>query len=350
MSISFSLNNFSDHLIIYSLIILITYILFKIFKNKTSASFRYKTWIIILLLTLLPFKINLNIENNSLINNSNLISYINSDNILFNQLNLINIFEYLLILYFVVFIILLSYQIYRYYAFNKIINRWSNPVRNNQAIMIFEKVIKELNLEKRKISLINVKSINPPLTTRIFRPIIVIPENISDKDLYYIIKHEAIHIKRYDVIIKYISNIILTIFWFNPFIYLLIKRLDSECEISCDSQVVKSFDIDYKKSYINTIINTIESSKNYSYSTQFLYNKKDIEYRIISLLKSKNTNTRFSIFISLVLFLSISLFAISVDNTLDKKANISIKNINSTFEDVEFGDDSDEKEDNSEND
>lgn len=62
--------------------------------------------------------------------------------------------------------------------------------------------------------------INTAFVLGIINPKIIVSNNISKDEMSYVIKHEEIHIKRYDYIIKPIAFFILAIHWFNPAIWL----------------------------------------------------------------------------------------------------------------------------------
>lgn len=329
MNLTLELNNYLEHLFFYSTIIIITYILLKLFYFKTKANFRYRAWIIILFLTILPFNINiyLNNDNNIISYKETFINNFEENTSVINKIESFNLLQYVFYFYLLSILILLIYQLYRYYTFNKLINRWSSKIEEPTIINKFNKVIKELKLEKRNIKLVKVEGITTPLSTRIFKPIIVLPQHITnDEQLYYILKHEAIHLKRYDIIIKYFALLVQTLFWFNPLIFLLVRKIDIECETSCDDLVVAHKDMQQKKSYLEKIINTINSDSSYLYSSQFLGNNKDLINRFESLLNPVKKNYAFMIIIVTIIFSSSSFLAIDAQET---KQEIIVKDNNS---------------------
>ncbi len=100
-----------------------------------------------------------------------------------------------------------------------------------------------------------------PLLTGFFKPILIIPSGVTDgKELSHILTHELTHYKRWDILYKWLVVFVKSVHWFNPFVYLLAKEIDSACEISCDILLTKEMTAEEKRSYMNTVLLLIEKS------------------------------------------------------------------------------------------
>lgn len=70
-------------------------------------------------------------------------------------------------------------------------------------------------------SVIKSDLITAPLLFGIFKPYIVLPNiELSERDLYYILKHEITHYYYHDLWIKCFVEVIAIIYWWNPLIYI----------------------------------------------------------------------------------------------------------------------------------
>ena len=81
-----------------------------------------------------------------------------------------------------------------------------------------------------------------PLATGILRPVVLMPpdsEKWSLASRRYALLHELAHIERRDVLWQYIGQLAAGIYWFNPLIWLAIRRLRTEREWACDDRVVQ---------------------------------------------------------------------------------------------------------------
>ena len=76
---------------------------------------------------------------------------------------------------------------------------------------------------KLKENIYTSENVQTSFVFGIFKPKIFIPENIDGEDVDNIIIHEQTHIKRFDHITKMIAYILLSVYWFNPFNWLMFK-------------------------------------------------------------------------------------------------------------------------------
>ncbi len=97
--------------------------------------------------------------------------------------------------------------------------------------------------------------IDTPFILGIFRPRIYVPSATSASDLEYIIAHEKAHIRRRDYIWKPLGFALLTIYWFNPVLWIAYILLCRDIESACDEKVLKEKGTEIKKAYSEALIN-----------------------------------------------------------------------------------------------
>lgn len=97
-------------------------------------------------------------------------------------------------------------------------------------------------------------AIETPFLLGILCPRIYMPMYISEADLPYVVMHEMAHKKRKDYLIKPIGFLILTVYWFNPVIWLAYILLCRDIELACDEMVIKDFNIDSRKEYSKALL------------------------------------------------------------------------------------------------
>jgi beta-lactamase regulating signal transducer with metallopeptidase domain len=95
---------------------------------------------------------------------------------------------------------------------------------------------------KRKVQLWFSKTINAPVTFGFFKPIIVLPvalvNQLTMQQAEALILHELTHIKANDYLLNWALIIAEHIFFFNPFIISICKKIRLEREKYCDSNVI----------------------------------------------------------------------------------------------------------------
>ena len=95
---------------------------------------------------------------------------------------------------------------------------------------------------KRKVKLWLSSSIHTPVTFGFFKPIILLPvallNNINTKQAETLILHELTHISTNDYLLNWFLIVGETIFFFNPFVIDLCKKIRLEREKNCDVNVL----------------------------------------------------------------------------------------------------------------
>ena len=72
---------------------------------------------------------------------------------------------------------------------------------------------------------------------------------MNEKALGYVIAHEKAHIKRKDYLFKPVSFILLSVYWFNPLLWVCYVLLCRDIEVACDEKVLRSIGEEAKSGY-----------------------------------------------------------------------------------------------------
>ncbi|KPI50063.1 beta-lactamase [Clostridioides difficile] len=244
-----------------------------------------------------------------------------------------NIMLYLSYLWILVTIVIAVYTFVKYTKFKNLVVDVSYDIEDNDVNCIYKNLLKELNI-KKKIELRGSDELISPAGMGLFKSYIFLPDYPYSKDeLTWILKHELMHFKNKDILIKFAVLSVKIIYWFNPLVYIMSNKVNLDCELCCDESVLEDCSLKDKKEYALALIKSIKLSKNYNsgvLTTEF--NKTNLEKRLDSIVKKKGRNGIFIAFI-LICISSITYFnieTISFNNfdTLgtmgiinDKKAN-----------------------------
>lgn len=93
------------------------------------------------------------------------------------------------------------------------------------------------------------------------RPKIYVPSHLSDVELANVIKHERAHLSRHDNWWKPLGFLLLSVYWFNPIIWVAYIMFCKDVELACDEKVVKAMDVAEVKEYSNTLLECSISRK-----------------------------------------------------------------------------------------
>lgn len=112
---------------------------------------------------------------------------------------------------------------------------------------------------KSEIPIVINNQINSPCISGIFKPTIYIPEYIikvcDTPQLSHILLHELVHYKRKDLIYNLLSIIALNIHWYNPLVWLAVKKMKLYRECCCDAFVLEILDEEESIEYGMTLLN-----------------------------------------------------------------------------------------------
>ena len=142
---------------------------------------------------------------------------------------------------------------------------------------------------RRKVEIRQSDKISAPLTYGLFRPVVLLPKITDWTDetrLRVILTHEYVHIRRFDILSKWLLATALCIHWFNPFVWVMYVLANRDIELSCDETVVRTFGETIKSAYALTLIG-LEEKKNRLTPLVNNFSKNAIEERIVSIMKIK---------------------------------------------------------------
>lgn len=104
-------------------------------------------------------------------------------------------------------------------------------------------------------------AVSSPFILGILRPKIFLPSDMNEEDRKYVIAHEKAHLKRLDHLWKPLGFLLLSVYWFNPVLWIAYILLCKDIELACDEKVIKEMGEDIKKQYSATLINCSVSQK-----------------------------------------------------------------------------------------
>lgn len=155
------------------------------------------------------------------------------------------------------------------------------------AFISFLKVKKSIApAVKLKENIYICDNIATPFILGIVRPKIYLPSSLCKEDVLYVIDHEKSHIKRLDHLWKPLGFLVLSVYWFNPVIWVAYVFLCRDIELACDERAIKEFDIESKKEYSNALINC-SSQRRLVSACPLAFGETGVKNRIKSVLSYK---------------------------------------------------------------
>ncbi|MBH8120919.1 M56 family metallopeptidase, partial [Clostridioides difficile] len=207
-------------------------------------------------------------------------------------------------------VIYLIYTIFKYIKLKNLISDLSYEVDDEEIINLYRSILKEFDITKD----IKLKYSYEVETPAFFNSCVLLPpHDYKLKELDWIFRHELMHFKSKDLYLKYVILFLKIVYWFNPFVYIMDKHIDLDCELYCDERVLKNRNSEEKKDYALTIINAMRKGTNTS--NKFiagLHKQSDIKKRVKNMFNEKYKN---GILMALTLCLLSSITFLKVNTT-----------------------------------
>lgn len=160
-------------------------------------------------------------------------------------------------------------------------------------IMAVYTIVSYRKLHRKVNEAVNLKdniwlcdSIATPFILGVFRPRIFLPSAIHEKDISYVTAHEKAHLKRHDHWWKPLGFALLSVYWFNPVLWIAYILLCRDIELACDERVLKDLGTESKKPYAEALIDCSVSRKTIA-ACPLAFGETDIHGRIKSVLRYK---------------------------------------------------------------
>ncbi len=128
-----------------------------------------------------------------------------------------------------------------------------------------------------------MKGMSSPAVYGIIKPKIIVPQDLPEDALKYVLAHERAHMKRKDNLLRCAAVVTACIHWFNPLVWVFVKCFFEDMELTCDAKVLEKLDKEEHKEYALALLGC--ASKKSLYVS--LFGAPRIRVRIENILSYK---------------------------------------------------------------
>ena len=128
--------------------------------------------------------------------------------------------------------------------------------------------------------------VESPFILGVIKPHIYVPADLPESEIVYVIAHEKAHIKRFDHVWKPLGFLILTVYWFNPVLWIAYILLCRDIELACDEKVIGKLGLESKKPYSMALLNCSVSRKSIA-ACPLAFGEVNVKNRIKTVLNYK---------------------------------------------------------------
>ena len=128
--------------------------------------------------------------------------------------------------------------------------------------------------------------IESPFVFGLFRPRIYIPFGLSAQTEECVIAHERAHLKRRDHLVKPFGFFVLSIYWFNPLVWVAYILLCRDIEYACDEKVINDLPHEERKAYAYALLECAVAHKRIS-ACPVAFGETGVKERVENTMKYK---------------------------------------------------------------
>lgn len=132
------------------------------------------------------------------------------------------------------------------------------------ALLLIKSLISYYRLQKKLVCSVSIgegiymaDDIDTPFVLGMGRPGIFLPSGMDKDMLPFVIKHEKMHIKRKDPLVKTVAFLITCIHWFNPAAWAALYGLEQDMEMACDEGAVRILGKEQVSAYAETLVKAV---------------------------------------------------------------------------------------------
>lgn len=184
------------------------------------------------------------------------------------------------------FISVMTWKTVAHIIFRKQVLKDSVPVTDPDILAIWNQTIEDAQFKKPKFKLVTSPHVHTPLTIGLFRRsvrVILPMRNYSCEELALILRHEIIHIGREDAWSKFFLVFCTAMCWFNPLMWLAMRKSAEDLELSCDETVLLGTDDTTRRKYADLLLNTAGDER--GFTTCLSASAKAMRYRLKNITK-----------------------------------------------------------------
>ncbi len=116
---------------------------------------------------------------------------------------------------------------------------------------------------RRRVEAVETDAVRTPALFGLLRTRLLLPpglgEALTEPQLRHVLRHELAHVKRGDAAIDWLAAVLAAVHWFNPLVWLALRRMRSDREPACDETVLARRGARDARAYGQTVLELLAS-------------------------------------------------------------------------------------------
>ena len=201
------------------------------------------------------------------------------------------LFPFLLALWLTGFLVVFGGKVFLHLRFRRALLSPSRPVTEERILTIWQEEL-ERTQYKRKVQLVTSPAAASPLSMGMTDKsrVVVLPDRpLTDRELMWIFRHEVRHLQRRDVDTKVFLAFAVAFCWFNPLMWLAVRKAAQDLELSCDEMVVEGMSEADRREYADLLLDTAWDGR--GFTTCLSAGAEALRYRLGNVVQKRTKRT-----------------------------------------------------------
>ncbi|HXT41862.1 MAG TPA: M56 family metallopeptidase [Candidatus Angelobacter sp.] len=197
------------------------------------------------------------------------------------------------------------------------------PVTDERLLSLLENCKSVMGV-RRQINIVITPSLGTPALFGFRQPRLLLPEGalhkLDDRELRMVFLHELAHVKRGDILLNWVIIFARSLHWFNPLVWLAMRRLRADRELLCDAMVMSHLAADERHAYGNALIKLLDDFSGAGFCPSLapvINNKTEIKRRVTMIAQFKPAG-RIALLLSAAIIVALCCFTFT--RAAEKKA------------------------------
>ena len=186
------------------------------------------------------------------------------------------------------FVAVFAWKIISHLKYRSYVLRNAVLVKDAEILEPWRKELYDMDIKKPLFELVISPNVSTPMTIGLLRRSmkVVLPDRLySREELELIYKHELTHIARNDQWVKLFLTFCSAVCWFNPLMWIAMRKCTEDLELSCDETVLIHADDMQKRQYAQLILKTAGDER--GFTTCLSVKAKSLHYRLTNVLNKQ---------------------------------------------------------------
>lgn len=169
-----------------------------------------------------------------------------------------HILEVLFLVWVIGFVVVFAGKVISHFVFRQRVMSASIPVREPEVLELFQEELNRLEYF-RPVGLVISSAVFAPFSMGMRKKsrVTVLPNReFTKQELQFIFSHEIHHLQRCDVSNKIFFAFCQALCWFNPLMWVAVRKASDDLELSCDEIVLEDMDEEKRRQYATLLLNT----------------------------------------------------------------------------------------------